>query len=223
MALRYMMTKVFRANNLQKIGLVIVLGVFLLYIYQRYSKNEHFSNIPSEDELSRCLDISIKDKAWKPWADCYQKYGGPDEANEFLKCTQQVKLNDESRRKKCLPELDVKDEKPSPASGDYDASATMFDLFSQIAPSDVLDSTDGTEGFVNEPVYDIDNVQGYDDLGTLYGSPYSKPYENFEDSGHQIARECMGDPYKTCKERYGTSAWQGYSQCLLTGEGLESP
>jgi hypothetical protein len=209
----------FIGNSMKTAIILIVLLALVWVVCARTSRRqEHFA--VSEKDLKQCFNFGEKDEdKWKPWEECYKKYGGPNEQDQFLQCARAVKGMDEQTKKACLPQLDAPAAGPSPASGDYNMSATMYDLFSQIAPMDMVKTM--KENFVNQPSQEY--VSGVDKLGTLYGSPYSNTYEGFSNSGHQMARLCVGDPYGTCRRKYGTSAWQGYSQCVLTDEGLQPP
>lgn len=224
--------------------IAIIFLLFVVYGVNGYSRAEYFS-VPTQEKLKSCLNISESkdDDRWEPWAACYKNFDGPDEADMWLKCVKNIKEVNEQEKKACISALDTPQATPSSASGDYDTSSTMFDLFSQIAPVDMAETIPGmtehnsnssTEYYTNVPTQE--RVDGYSPLGTLYGTPYSDTYEGFSNSGHQmarlcvpsygsseIARFCMGDPFGTCKRKYGTSAWQGYSQCVLTGEGLQEP
>lgn len=101
---------------------------------------------------------------------------------------------------------------PSPASGDYGISSSILSLFSQVSPTQLADALQ--EGFT--PAEGC--VDGYEALGTLFSSPYSdsEGFSNLSENGVMAA----GDPYGTCRRRYGTSDWPSYSQCVRTGEGM---
>lgn len=200
--------------------LLVVLLVFVWVICGRTSRRqEHFAGDPIA--IQKCLGLTGSDKKsdWMKIAKCHEANDGPNEQQAFMECAMKAKAASEDKLRECIPALGEPAAGPSPASGDYNMSATMYDLFSQIAPMDMVKSM--KENFVNVPSQEY--VSGFDKLGTLYGSPYSNTYEGFSNSGHQMARLCMGDPYGTCRRKYGTSAWQGYSQCVLTGEGMQTP
>jgi hypothetical protein len=215
--------------NFSNIFILLVVLFVAMYMYQKYvyynvPSQENFT-IPDQSKVQKCL--SLPKEKWDHWRKCYDQFG--DDVEKWRSCVRDIRTSSDQEKKKCVPDIEsmsshMKPE-PSSASGDYQASETMFDLFSQISPKRLTEEEKQekgkekkTESFENEAEVKK-SVDGYQPLGTLYGTPYSETFESFGNSGHQLARMCMSDPYGFCKKKYGTSAWHGYSQCLLSGEG----
>ena len=163
-------------------------------------RRENFKNV---DELSKCLKTNAPpNSTTSNISKCYQKYLEiPNKDIEsFKKCMESSGFDDNSIQT-CMPELAVSEKQintPSPASGDFNVTNDMYNLVSNIAPQDIARGL-GKETFSNK---------------------YATPNDGFLKSGHQIQMTCMSDPYKHCFNKYGTSGWQAFSQCVQSGEGM---
>lgn len=203
--------------------LLLILLIYISYCYKTTERSEGsersersegsegsegFTVLPLSSVLSRLNpdpDIIPKIKS------CYSAHTKDinmtsDNCENLLTCLESVGVK-KNTLKNSMPELYKCAGSPSSASGDYDIAPNMYNLYSQIAPQDLVSSL-LHENFA-------DKVDGYDPSDQKFGSPN----EGFTTGGHQVAMMCMSDPYRHCSKKYGTSDWPGYSQCVVTGEG----
>jgi hypothetical protein len=189
---------------------VIAMSIIgLLWAYLPILSKEHFSSEHSKssicvpcvrDSLGSCIlnQLQLQKKSQKKEMEkklkkCLEQN---DDPSLFALCLQQNKNLEPVQN--CMPDL-RKLLSASSASGDYKITPNYHMLLSQISPGDLANT--------------FEKFSGFDPMGEKYGEP-------FENSEQQKGISCMSDPYGRCFDKYGTSAWQGYSQCILTGEGM---
>jgi len=184
---------------------------------------EQFSAPPlktllSDLHLEEKKDAAIRNAVSK----CYDTHTTdihmtPEDCLNFAQCMESAGVN-KNDLQSSMPELAQCAGPPSKASGDYNIAPNMYNLYSQIAPQDLASSLLSTqkEGFSVED--DDQAVTGFDPLDEKHAGPS----EGFTTAGAQVAMMCMSDPYRHCARKYGTSDWPGYSQCVYTGEGMNS-